>query len=95
MPDELVTDCIIQHDLSDIIGYSTLAANADHPAFAEVRKILADNGYIEIPPYACWNGDRVTKRFRFNGIQLEVGDKFYCAAAWKSQLKAHKNGRAS
>lgn len=85
IPNELVTDCLISYDMTDIIGYGA-TASTDHPAFTEVRKILAKNGYISIPEYSCWNGDRVTKRFRFNDVQLEVGDKFYCAAAWKNRL---------
>lgn len=81
IPEELVTDCFIRYEFEGY--YNITAAFADHPAFAEVRKLLNARGYIEIPPYPCWNGDRVLKRFQFNGVQLEVGDTFYCAAAWK------------
>lgn len=80
IPEELVTDCLIRYEFEGYYGVT--ASSKDHPAFDELRRVLAVRGFIEIPEYACWNGDRVTKRFRFNGIQLEVGDTFYCAAAW-------------
>ncbi len=88
IPENLVTDCLIRYDFEG--HYGVTAAHKDHPAFAEVRNLLKSRGYIEIPPYPCWNGDQVLKRFRFNGFQLEVGDTFYCAAAWSSRLKFEK-----
>lgn len=84
IPEELVTDCLIRYTFEGY--YDVAAAHQDHPAFAELRKMLAYRDYIELPEYPCWNGDRVTKRFRFNDIQLEVGDTFYCAAAWSTQF---------
>lgn len=88
IPDELVTDCLIRYEFEG--HYSVIAAHKDHPAFDEVRKMLAARGYIDIPEYPCWNGDRVTKRFRFNGFQLEVGDTFYCAAAWATKIAVER-----
>lgn len=82
IPDELVTDCLIRYTIDDY----ALTSSADHPAFAKLRQVLASRGYISIPPYACSNGDRVIKRFRFNGFQLEPGDSFYCAGAWKVKI---------
>lgn len=82
IPEHLVIDCLIQYKIDD---YS-IVSNADHPAFAQLRKVLSAREYIEIPPYACWNGDRVLKRFRFNGFQLEPGDKFCCAGAWATKI---------
>lgn len=84
IPDELVTDCLIRYEFEG--HYGVIAAHKDHPAFDEVRRLLKHRGYIEIPEYACWNGDRVLKRFQFNGFQLEVGDTFYSAAAWASKI---------
>jgi len=84
IPDELVTDCLIRYEFEG--HYGVTAAQEDHPAFAEVRRLLKARGYIEIPEYPCWNGDRVLKRFEFNGFQLEVGDAFYCAAAWAVKI---------
>lgn len=89
IPDEFVTDCLIRYDFE---GYhSVAAAYQDHPAFAEVRQRLETRGYIKSPDYPCVNGDRVMKRFQFNGFQLEVGDKFYCAVAWNSKIKFRDN----
>ena len=82
IPDELVIDCLVKYNIDD---YGTTSTK-DHPAFAELRNVLSARGYIEIPPYACWNGDRVIKRFIFNDFQLEVGDKFYCASAWAGKI---------
>jgi hypothetical protein len=82
IPEHLVTDCMIRYSIDDY----GITGSADHPAFAELRRVLNGHGYIEIPPYACWNGDRVLKRFRFNGFQLEPGDKFYCAGAWATHI---------
>jgi hypothetical protein len=85
IPEDLVTDCLIRYDFEG--HYGVTAAHKDHPAFAEVRNLLKARGFIEIPDYPCWNGDRVLKRFRFNGVQLEIGNTFYCAAAWAVKFK--------
>lgn len=82
IPEALVTDCLIKYTIDDY----GITGNKDHPAFAELRQVLKARGYISIPEYACWNGDRVLKRFRFNGFQLEPGDTFYCAAAWATSI---------
>lgn len=86
IPESLVTDCLIKYTIDDY----GMTSNADHPAFAELRRVLKGRGYIEIPEYACWNGDRVLKRFRFNGFQLEIGDTFYCAGAWATRINLRK-----
>ena len=64
IPEALVTDCLIKYTIDDY----GITGNKDHPAFAELRQVLKARGYISIPEYACWNGDRVLKRFRFNGF---------------------------
>lgn len=88
IPEHLVTDCLIRYDFEG--HYGVTAAHKDHPAFAEVRRLLKSRGFIEIPAYPCWNGDRVLKRFQFNGIQLEPGDTFYCAGAWATRFNMRK-----
>ena len=90
IPDVLLTDCSIKYSIEG--QYSVTAANADHPAFAELRRCLSSQGLIEIPPYPCWNGDTVVKPFRFNGVQLSPGDTFYCAAAWRCRFDLKKKG---
>lgn len=87
IPEHLVTDCLIRYDFEG--HYGVTAAHEDHPAFAEVRRLLKSRGFIDAE-YGWLNGDRVKKRFRFNGIQLEPGDKFYCAAAWATRFKMNK-----
>jgi len=85
IPDSLVTDCLVSYQIGD---YGT-TSNADHPAFAELRRVLGNRGYIQIESN-WWNGDRVLKRFRFNGRQLEPYDTFYCASAWNARFKFEK-----
>lgn len=87
IPLDLLVGCSIKYEIE---GLYSIVGTDDHPAFAELRKRLASLHLIEIPDYACWNGDRVLKRFRFNGIQLEPGDTFYCAAAWQYHKKDMK-----
>lgn len=83
IPEHLVTDCCISYTIGDI----GTTSHTDHPAFAELRKALAARGYIRIPDYPCWNGDKVVARFIFNGFQLEPEDTFYCAGAWAVRIK--------
>ncbi len=83
---DLLVDCTIKYDIEGVYG---MIGSADHPAFAELRRVLNYRKYINAE-FSWINGDRVTKRFRFNGIQLEVGDKFYCAAAWQYRKKDMK-----
>lgn len=87
MPEEFITDCLIRFTFEGF--YDVVAAHADHPCFARLRETLAHREFISIDR-TSWNGDRVLKRFRFNGFQLEVGDKFFCAAAWSSRIKFEK-----
>lgn len=83
IPEDMVTDLHMAYTWEG--SYNLVAASEDHPAFARVRKMLEAQGFISIWKEVC-NGDRVLKRFRFNGFQLEVGDKFLSAAAWKTNI---------
>ena len=79
-------------ELLDIISngpvkYST-AGNKDHPEFSKLRNMLGDLGYIAIER-AWWNGDRVLKSFRLNGVLFRKGDQFPCASAIKWGLTRH------
>ena len=87
IPLDLLVYCTIKYDIEGVYG---MVGSADHPAFAELRRVLNSRKYINAE-FSWLNGDRVTKRFRFNGIQLEVGDKFYCAAAWQYRKKDMNN----
>jgi hypothetical protein len=71
-------------------SYGTIAKDVDHPAFAALRKHLSDNGYIQIPDYPCWNGDRVIKSFYLNDVFFREGEKFVCGSAMSGHLKFRK-----
>lgn len=71
-------------------SYGTIAKDVDHPAFAALRKHLSDNGYIQIPDYPCWNGDRVIKPFYLNDVFFREGEKFVCGSAMGGHLKFQK-----
>ena len=64
----------------------TIAKYVDHPAFAALRKHLSNNGYIQIPDYPCWNGDRVIKPFYLNDVFFRKGEKFVCGSAMGGHL---------
>lgn len=85
IPDSLLTDCLISYQIGDY----GMTSHADHPAFAELRRVLGARGYIHIEPN-WWNGDQVLKPFRFNDHQLEIGDTFYSASAWEAKFKFEK-----
>ena len=52
----------------------------DHPEFTKLREQLEVEGYIIIQR-SWWNGDRVLRSFKVNGLTLKKGSTFYCAAA--------------
>lgn len=61
--------------------------SVDHPEFMALRDRLEREGYIKTERQ-WWNGDRVLKRFRLNGILFRPGEKFACAAAMKFHLES-------
>jgi hypothetical protein len=61
----------------------------DHPSFAALREHLGARGYIEIQR-GWWNGDRVTKRFKLNGHQFEVGEQFGSGSATGNTFQARE-----
>lgn len=64
----------------------TIAKAVDHPAFAALRKHLADRGLINIEN--GWrNGDRVIKAFHLNKVPFRPGEKFLSADAMSIYLK--------
>ena len=68
----------------------------DHPTFTELREKLGEQGYIKIER-GWWNGDRVLRPFRLNGIRFSKGDQFSCAAALKISftIKRKHNGKGN
>lgn len=59
----------------------------DHPEFTALRDQLEREGYIQTERQ-WWNGDRVLKRFRLNGVLFEPGEQFACAAAMRFHLES-------
>jgi hypothetical protein len=74
-------------DSECIKGTST--GSIDHPKFSQLRDKLEQDGYIKTER-AWWNGDRVLKKFIFNGMTFKVGDSFPCASAMSVKLSVHK-----
>jgi hypothetical protein len=78
----------VGHNIVSSLGsqFSSIS-HTDHPYFLQTKKWLLDRGYIEEPGYPCSNGDRVVKPFYFNDVFLKQGETFYCAPAWKYNVK--------
>ena len=67
----------------------------DHPEFTKLRERLEVEGYIIIQR-SWWNGDRVLRSFKVNGIMLRKGGTFYCAGALGNNIAvARSMGRKS
>jgi hypothetical protein len=58
----------------------------DHPEFTCLREQLEQQGYIQVQR-RWWNGDRVLKPFKLNGVKFKKDEQFPCAAAMKGHLK--------
>lgn len=63
--------------------YNQCSYTYDPPQFFELRKALADQGYIILNTSEHLNYDAVIKAFSLNGKRLYVGDKFM-SAIWHS-----------
>lgn len=80
---EYLTCVTVKYGYTDDMGMEcSTTSSVDHPAFTGLREHLGARGFIRIER-GWWNGDRVIKPFYFNGLLLNVGDKFLCAGAWK------------
>ena len=65
----------------------------DHPEFAALRERLGREGYISIQR-GWWNGDRVIKSFKINGVIYRPGEKFASGAAFRwSHERKQKNSK--
>jgi competence protein ComGC len=64
-------------------------SSEDHPEFAALRNQLEAEGYIQTERQ-WWNGDRVSKRFRLNGVLFDREEQFPCAMAMAGHLKFAK-----
>ena len=61
-------------------GKCSTTSSEDHPEFARLREHLGELGYIKIQR-GQWNGDRVLKPFKLNGLKFKVGAQFSCSSA--------------
>lgn len=72
---------------------TTMEGNAigsiDHPKFTELRDKLEKLGFIKTER-SFWNGDRVLKSFKLNGMPFKPGERFFCACAMGIKLKCKK-----
>lgn len=62
----------------------------DHPEFTKLREQLEVEGYIKIQR-SWWNGDRVLRSFKVNGIALRKGGTFYCASALGNSISVARS----
>lgn len=62
----------------------------DHPEFTKLREQLEADGYIKIER-SWWNGDKVLKPFKINGISLKKNGTFYCAVALGNAIGVARN----
>ena len=68
---------------------ASMYAQRDHPNYTELRIWLSSRGFIDkVDNYV--NGDRVTKKFKLNGVKFEVGDKFLSPSAMSSHLERER-----
>lgn len=64
-------------------------SNIDHPKFTELRNKLENLGFIRTERM-FWNGDRVLKPFKLNGVAFKPGDQFSCASALRIRFTVAK-----
>jgi hypothetical protein len=82
---ETVTD----EDLVEVIkghGECSMTGSDDGPEFKSLRNQLEELGYIECQR-SWWNGDRVVKAFRLNGLLFKKNTQFSCGAALKFHME--------
>ena len=82
---EVITD----EDLLEVLkgkGNCSSMGSDDGPEFKKLREHLGQVGYIRIQR-GWWNGDRVLKPFKLNGVKFEADDQFSCGAAMKFHLE--------
>lgn len=81
-------DTVTDNDLLEAIKgngtWSSLSTD-DSPEFKALRNQLEELGYIECQR-RWWNGDRVLRAFRLNGVTFRKDAQFCCGAAMKHHL---------
>lgn len=85
----LVKDVVTDEDLLEVIkgkGKCSMTGSDDGPEFKALRNQLEADGYIQCQR-SWWNGDRVLKPFKLNGITFRKQEQFSCGAAMKHHLQ--------
>jgi hypothetical protein len=85
-------DTVTAEDLVEVLkgrGSCSSTHTEDHPEFARLRDQLGELGYISIQR-GWWNGDRVLKSFKLNGVAFEPNEQFPSAAPMKFHLERNK-----
>ena len=81
-------DTVTNEDLVEVIkgnGRCGSFSNDDGPEFKALRNQLEADGYIRCERM-WWNGDRVLKAFKLNGVIFRKHEQFSCGAAMKHHL---------
>lgn len=82
-------DTVTNEDLVEVIkgeGECGSLSSDDGPEFKALRNQLENQGYIQCQR-SWWNGDRVLRAFKLNGVTFRKHDQFSCGAAMKHHLK--------
>jgi hypothetical protein len=88
----LIKETVTNEDLIEVIkgeGVCGSISTDDSPEFKALRNQLEELGYIKCQR-RWWNGDRVLRAFRLNGVTFRKHDQFSCGAAMKLHLHAKK-----
>lgn len=85
----LVKETVTNDDLVEVIkgnGQCGSVSNDDGPEFKALRNQLEELGYIRCERM-WWNGDRVLRAFKLNGVTFKKHDQFGCGSAMKHHLQ--------
>jgi hypothetical protein len=85
----LAKDVVTSEDLVEVIkgkGHCSITGDDDGPEFKALRNQLEADGYIRCER-SWWNGDRVLRAFKLNGVTFRKHDQFSCGAAMKHHLR--------
>jgi len=85
----LSKETVTNEDLIEVIkghGECSSTGSDDGPEFKALRNQLEAEGYIHCQR-SWWNGDRVLKPFRLNGLKFTKGEQFSSGAALRFHME--------
>lgn len=88
----LSNDVVTNEDLVEVIkgnGKCSITGDDDGPEFRALRNHLEAEGYIQCER-GWWNGDRVLRGFKLNGVSFRKNEQFCCGSAMKHHLKSRR-----